>query len=212
MNETQQESGVPGEDTRDRLIEAGRSLFAARGFAGTSVRDLTQEAGVNLGAVTYHFETKQGLYLAVLEACLSPVRERLGAIANLPVPPSGRLELFVRAMFQHLREHPDIPRFMVQEIVLGDAPAPPVLKHVRFVLGTLTSIIKEGQREGAIAAGDPVLMALSILSQPLFLSLMPVFLKRGDLSGADLPRPRASAEDHGVAFLRSGLFAHPENR
>jgi hypothetical protein len=35
----------------------------------------------------------------VLEACLDPVRERLGAIANLPVPPSRRLELFVRACF-----------------------------------------------------------------------------------------------------------------
>jgi AcrR family transcriptional regulator len=51
-----------GIDARQRLIEAGLRLFAEHGFEGTSVRALAQAARVNLGAVSYYFGDKAGLY------------------------------------------------------------------------------------------------------------------------------------------------------
>ena len=57
--------------------------------------------------------------------------------------------------------------------------------------------------------GDPVLMALTLLSQPIYLSLMPRFLTREDLKDADLPQPQSSAEDHVLAALRRA-FVVPE--
>ncbi|MCB2100658.1 MAG: CerR family C-terminal domain-containing protein [Rhodobacterales bacterium] len=59
--------GAPGADTRRRLIEAGRRLFAADGFRGVSARRLTAAAEVNLAAVGYHFGGMRELYLAVVE-------------------------------------------------------------------------------------------------------------------------------------------------
>jgi AcrR family transcriptional regulator len=195
-------------DTARRLLEAGRRLFARGGFEGTSVRALTSEAGTNLGAVTYHFGTKEALYHAVLEMVFKPVRERLTLLGSMSAPAPERVEFFVRGMFQHLKENPDLPRFMVQEIVLGDRPSPEILETVRTVVGTLSRIIAEGQKEGTIQAGD--LMALSVLSQPIYLSLMPVFLTREAQRDADLPIPTGSAEDHAVTFLRRALLAQEE--
>lgn len=48
-------------DTKDRIIEAAERLFAEEGFSGTSLRQLTRLAGVNLAAVNYHFGTKENL-------------------------------------------------------------------------------------------------------------------------------------------------------
>jgi len=210
MNDVSEQTAAVSEDTQDRLLAVGRRLFASGGFAGTSIRDLTREAAVNLGAITYHFGSKEGLYHAVLDSCLAPVRERITALGRLPSPAPRRLELFVRAMFRHLAENPDLPRFMAQEIVLGESLSPQVLETVRILVGTLSAILKEGQREGTVVAGDTVLMALSTLSQPIYLSIMPQTLKREGLRHSGLPLPRRSAENHAVAFLLRGLLFEEE--
>lgn len=55
-------------DTRARLLVAAERLFAEKGFADTSIRDITRLADANVAAINYHFGNKQGLYLAVFRA------------------------------------------------------------------------------------------------------------------------------------------------
>ena len=201
------EPGEPkGSDTAQRLLAVGRRLFSKSGFDGTSIRALTAEAEANLGAVTYHFDTKDGLYQAVLASVFGPVRDGVARLAHSPLPAQERLELFVRVMFHHMKEHHDLPRFMVREIVLGEEPSPEVLETVRTVVGALAKIMEDGQEEGTIADGDPVLLSLTLLSQPIYLSLMPRFLGREDLQDAKLPEPHGSAETHVIALLRRAFF------
>lgn len=54
--------------TRAALIEAGRRVFLARGFAGAGAPEICAEAKVTRGALHHHFEDKRGLFLAVVEA------------------------------------------------------------------------------------------------------------------------------------------------
>jgi AcrR family transcriptional regulator len=55
----------PAPGTRERLLDTAERLFAGRGFAGTSVRDITDAAEANLGAVNYYFRSKENLYTEV---------------------------------------------------------------------------------------------------------------------------------------------------
>ena len=65
-------------ETKEKILDAAERLFAAHGFAGTSLRAVTKEAGVNLAAVHYHFGTKDDLLRAVLSRIVVPVnRERI---------------------------------------------------------------------------------------------------------------------------------------
>lgn len=48
-------------DTRERILDAAERLFTANGFDGTSMRQITGAAGVNLASVNYHFGTKEAL-------------------------------------------------------------------------------------------------------------------------------------------------------
>ncbi|MBP8644723.1 MAG: CerR family C-terminal domain-containing protein [Syntrophobacteraceae bacterium] len=60
------DSARKNDDTKARLIEAAGEVFAQHGFRSATVRDICSRAGVHVGAVNYHFGSKEGLYAAVL--------------------------------------------------------------------------------------------------------------------------------------------------
>lgn len=65
-----EERRVDSERSRTALLEAALEEFAAKGFAGTRVRDIAARAGVSKDLIAYHFGSKEGLYLAVQQAWL----------------------------------------------------------------------------------------------------------------------------------------------
>jgi AcrR family transcriptional regulator len=68
-------------NTKSRILDAAERLLAERGFAACSLRAVTAEAGVNLGAVNYHFRSKDALIQAVFRRRLEPLnRERLALL------------------------------------------------------------------------------------------------------------------------------------
>ena len=96
------------EPTRERLLEAAAACFAERGYAGTTVRDITARAGCNVGAVSYYFGAKRMLYQAVFEQRLDELRERrVSALRALLSEPSVSLErvleTFAAAFLEPLR-------------------------------------------------------------------------------------------------------------
>lgn len=78
---------------RERLLDAAEKLFADQGFVGTTTRSITERAGTSAGAIFYHFESKEGLLVALL-------RER---------SPHDRVE-------DILGRHPAAPRAALSEL------------------------------------------------------------------------------------------------
>lgn len=62
-------------DTRERILDAAERLFMAHGYEGTSMRQITGEAGVNLAAVNYHFGSKESLMQEVFRRRLDWLNE-----------------------------------------------------------------------------------------------------------------------------------------
>ena len=67
--------GAP--DTRAAVLEAARSAFADKGFAGTTIRSVAAAAGVDAALVHHYFGTKDDLFLAAMELPVDP-REVIG--------------------------------------------------------------------------------------------------------------------------------------
>ena len=185
-------------------------MFALRGYDGASIRAITKEADANLGAVTYHFASKERLYEAVLESVLAPLTDKVRAIAAAEGGSEERMVGLVRAFFGHLEENPDLPHLMLQELAAGKAPPPPVESFLRTVMSHLTRVVRDGQESGEMRAGDPLLLAWSCIIQPIHFTLVRPWLKV--LRSPD--GERASAVDpveHAVEFARAGLAA-PKRR
>ena len=60
-------------NTQEQILNVAEQLFAANGYAGTSLRSIIKEAGVNLSAVSYHFGSKEDLYMAIVARVAQPV-------------------------------------------------------------------------------------------------------------------------------------------
>ena len=69
-------------DTRERILDAAERLFMAHGYEGTSMRQTTSEAAVNLAAVNYHFGSKESLMQEVFRRRLGWLNEERLRVLN----------------------------------------------------------------------------------------------------------------------------------
>jgi TetR/AcrR family transcriptional regulator, regulator of cefoperazone and chloramphenicol sensitivity len=72
-----------GERARTRLLSESSRIFAEKGYAKASTREICEAAGLNTAAIHYHFGDKAGLYGAVL---LGPIRAMAGQLAGFDAP------------------------------------------------------------------------------------------------------------------------------
>lgn len=193
--------------TRDRLLSEARKLFSQKGFDGTSVRVITRSARANLGAVNYHFGSKEGLYHAVLSAAWAEVAAALEAEAARPGPPLARIEAILRVLFAGLEQQPDLAGLVLRELAATRAVPAPLAENVGRIALILRTLIAEGQAEGSIVAGDPQLLTLSLFAQPFH--VLAVRKKLRDVLGlpADETTVFVRVVDNAVAFVRRGLTA-----
>jgi AcrR family transcriptional regulator len=73
---------VRGDATREALIAAAITCFARDGFRAASLRVIAASAGVNQALIGYHFQSKEGLYLATFAHIVSQIRERLDPVVD----------------------------------------------------------------------------------------------------------------------------------
>ncbi|WPU63938.1 TetR/AcrR family transcriptional regulator [Peredibacter starrii] len=93
-------------DTKKKIMEIARVLFAHQGFEGTSVRDIARSAEVNVASVNYHFSSKEKLFLEILNAgyieCAQEVK-RLYEVSH------GNLESTLVELFKYyMANSPDL--------------------------------------------------------------------------------------------------------
>lgn len=87
--------------TKDRILGAAEELFAQHGFTGTSLRQVTSRADVNIAAVNYHFGSKENLVNEVFRRRMDEMSEqRLAALRAAVQTQPGRLEPILAAFVE----------------------------------------------------------------------------------------------------------------
>jgi len=112
-------AGKSGSDTQARVLEAASALFAERGFAGTTIREIAERAKVNVAAGHYHFGSKLELYLEAVSGQFAALETRL--VAEQAQPGAGDLDALSRAEVEALLARRI--RTML-EFLIGPPPAP----------------------------------------------------------------------------------------
>ncbi|MFZ5663473.1 MAG: TetR/AcrR family transcriptional regulator [Pseudomonadota bacterium] len=87
--------------TKDRILGAAEELFAQYGFAGTSLRQVTSRADVNIAAVNYHFGSKENLVNEVFRRRMDEMSERrLALLREAVARQPGELEPILAAFVE----------------------------------------------------------------------------------------------------------------
>jgi AcrR family transcriptional regulator len=101
---------LPSRERRQAIVESVTSVFAEKGFHGTTTRELAHAAGVSEALIYKHFPSKESLYAAMLDACAKgPAFEEFNRILSLK-PSTETLIHMIQFTIGHFAEHdPDDP-------------------------------------------------------------------------------------------------------
>jgi AcrR family transcriptional regulator len=150
MTPTQQQRS---EATTGALVAAARELFAADGFAATSLDAVVARAGVTKGALYHHFAGKRELFAAVFAAEQQKISEIVAAAYARHEDPWGAFEAGCRSFVETCQE-PGL-----QRIFLLDAPAVLGWEEIRLIeSGSMEMMVQGIERAieaGRIAPCDP---------------------------------------------------------
>lgn len=97
-------TGVQGR--RDRILAHAAVLFASKGVAGTTVREIADEVGILSGSLYYHFESKEAMVDEILSPYLAELRQRYAEALAIGSSARDRLRGLVRASLEAAAAHP----------------------------------------------------------------------------------------------------------
>jgi AcrR family transcriptional regulator len=139
------------------LLEAGITLFAEKGYASTSVREIVARAGVSKPVLYYYFENKEGIFRAILdwaakqqEAILSQVLEKPGTVLQ-------RLIHLCRLIYQGVMENQNLFK-MIHNLVFGPPQGVPQYDFERYhrrMVHAIKAIYLDGLAKDEVKEADP---------------------------------------------------------
>lgn len=168
---TQQARRRDAAGTRQALLDAARHRFATNGYAATTVRDIADEAGVNVSLISRYFVSKEGLF----EACLT------GAVDEFDrsVTPGITFDELPRTMVRHLADDSGKTRLLLLLRSSGDAAADQVRRNV------MRTFAERLVAATGLEADDALLRAEIVLATALGLVLMRTVIGVQPLAAAD---------------------------
>jgi AcrR family transcriptional regulator len=95
------------ETNRERIIRMAISLFAARGFRGTSIRDIASAMNMGISNIYHYFGNKEGLLIAILEDASKRLLSVLHQVREQDLPPVERFRKLVTAHIKLSMENDD---------------------------------------------------------------------------------------------------------
>jgi AcrR family transcriptional regulator len=153
------------DETRARLMAAAVTAFAAKGFHGTTTRDIASAAGMSPAALYVHHRSKEELlYLISVEGherVLALVREVVGAAQG---PVDQLRELVYRFVRRHARENTWARVVNYELAALEPDHLAEVMRLRSAINHEVRAVIEAGAASGEFHAPDPSMTAVAVLS------------------------------------------------
>jgi TetR/AcrR family transcriptional regulator len=152
-------------NARQRLLETATELFAEKGYAGTSVREIVEKAGVSKPVLYYYFKSKDGLFYAVLEWAVNIQQKILNEIFESKGTVLDRFIIFYRRVYEGVRQYQSL-YVMIHGLIYGPPQGVPeydFAKYQRQMLDAVKRIYTEGALSGEIRKVDAEEVAFLVL-------------------------------------------------
>lgn len=106
--------------TEEKIKDAARRVFVAKGFDSCSSREIAKEAGMNVALVNYYFKSKQALFQLVFNAAMEDFMLSTIEVFSQDLDLRSKMRIFIEREYEFLGQHPDIPTFIINEISRGE--------------------------------------------------------------------------------------------
>jgi TetR/AcrR family transcriptional regulator, cholesterol catabolism regulator len=192
----------PG-DRRERILSSAAALFARKGVAATTVREIADEVGILSGSLYHHFESKEAMVDEIITPYLEDLRSRYKNVLANDSDPRTRLHDLVVASLEVVEAHPHATEIYQNDVnYLAQVERFSYLKNAgKEVQGTWLDVINAGVAQGVFRPDLDPKIIYRLMRDAVWLSV------RWFKPTRDYPIGRL-AEDCTALFL-DGLAARP---
>ena len=160
------------ERTRANIIEVATGIFAAKGLSGARIDEIADLTHTSKRMIYYYFESKEGLYTAVLEEAYRRIRTIESSLELDALPPLEAIDRLVRFTFDYENANPEFIRLVMVENIHGAehlASLPGIGGLNSPAIESLRRICERGEAAGVIRPGlDLVHLHMSISAVSFF--------------------------------------------
>ncbi len=154
-------------DAKERILSAARKLFAEKGYEGTTVRDICDEAGVNISLVSYHFGGKERVLHALFETYFCFRIQDLEQ-ENYWVDPVAGLTTLIQHIVQFRANNPQMVTILHQEIELETPRSAELRKFTLPIWSKVRDLLESGREKGLFHFRSLDLTMLFVMGCVLF--------------------------------------------
>ncbi|WP_193198751.1 TetR family transcriptional regulator [Nostoc sp. MG11] len=150
------------EATKKQILDAAESEFARYGLSGARTEAIAKSAGVTTAMIYYYFESKEGLYKAVLQRPAVEMHEGFQQLNLDQLPPEEALKVVVKEAIAYEAAHPHRGMLWFQEANQNQGK---YFKQGNWQenFGYLIRILERGMTEGCFRQIDPFITTLHIV-------------------------------------------------
>ena len=153
-------------DKQKQIISTAERLFSSKGFDGTSVRDIADEAGVNIAMISYYFGSKEKLMEALFEQRTTNIKVKVESLLNdNKTTPFEKVALLADDFITKIINKKQFFKIMMCEQVINKNPVIiGLLKDLKKKnLEEFGKLIREGQEKKVFKENVDALMLMNII-------------------------------------------------
>jgi TetR/AcrR family transcriptional regulator len=142
----------PDAHARARLLSAAADVFDRKGYTGASVREIVEQAGITKPVLYYHYGSKEGILIAILEEGARLFQAGLAVAVASPGPVRQRLERLCDEVFALFRQNVSAVR-VAHAVFFGPREALPPFDFEKYdgaLHGAIRTIVEDGMAAGEI--------------------------------------------------------------
>jgi AcrR family transcriptional regulator len=159
-------------ETRERLFRAALKLFADKGFAETTVEDITNVADVGKGTFFNYFPSKEHILIAFSDMQLSKLQATVDQMRERPEPMRSFFRSMTLRMTEEPAKAPDVVRAILQANLSSSSVRSVMRERNARAEGLLTQLVQIGQERGEFRRDLPALELAQVFRQTVFGTLL----------------------------------------
>ena len=176
MPKTEEQCKQMREYMRARILRESSIYFAKNGFGNTKIGDLAKYIGIGQGTMYMYFKSKEELFEEIRKTADNKEElKKMKILVKLPIPAKLKIDKISEEMEKQLRTNED---YAVKITIFSQLM---LEQHKDFSSNEfykeLVKVIKQGQKEGTVVAGDPMYLADLYWGNIYLYALKKVFLK-----------------------------------
>lgn len=154
------------ETTIATVLEAAEKLFLERSYADVSMRDIARAAGVTTGALYHHFESKEALYVGMLQTDFAAKRALLRAVLDDDATAKASLRRLLEAFVQLPRAKRDLMHLVRRDVNYFRNPVRNriVRAYQSGLPDIVEQVIADGIAQGEIKPHPPRILAWHLVA------------------------------------------------